>query len=126
DVLAALLAVLVAIAAAAPWVGLSLALVWSWLARTVDMSMTSTVRRRHRSGRRRSDGVVAALASPWHLLTGALKALVTALLPLAVGAAGVLAAALGQSALDGLGVRLESPLPLAVGALLALLVGWWG
>lgn len=125
-VLAALLAVLVAFTAAAPWVGLGAALVWSWLARTVDRSMTSTVRRRHRSGRRRSDGVVAALASPWHLLTGALQAVVTALLPLAVGAAGVLVVAVGQSALDGQGVRLESPLPLAAGAVLALLVGWWG
>lgn len=126
DVLGALLAALVALVAAAPWVGLALALVWSWLARTVDKSMTGTVRRRHVAGRRRSDGVMAALASPWHLLTGALQAVVTALLPLAVGAAGVLAAALGQSTLDGLGVRLESPLPLAAGALLAMVVGWWG
>ena len=126
DVLAASLAAFVALTAAAPYVGVALALLWSWLARTVDHSMTSTVRRRHRSGRRRSDGVVAALASPWHLVTAALQTFVTCLLPAAVGAAGVLAAALGVSALDGQGVRLASPVALAVGALLAALVGWWG
>ena len=126
DVLAALLAGLVALTAAAPWLGLAVGLGWSWLARTVDQSMTSTVRRRHRAGRRRSDGFVAAAASPWHLISGALSTLVTTLLPLAVGAAAVLATALGQNALDGLGVRLASPFPLAAGALMAALLGWWG
>ncbi|QOK23173.1 serine/threonine protein kinase [Janibacter indicus] len=126
EVLAALLAAAVALATAVPFVGLGLAVLWSWLARTVDTSMTSTVRRRHQAGRRRSDGVVAAMASPWHLLTAGLKTVVAALLPVAVGAAGLLAAALAQSAVDGLGVRLAAPVPLAVGSLLALLVAWWG
>lgn len=126
DVLAALLAAFVALTAAVPWVGIGLAVLWSWMARTVDSSMTSTVRRRHRSGRRRSDGVVAAVASPWHLLTAALTTVVAALLPLAVGAAGILATALLQSGADGLGVRLDTPIPLAVGAFLALVTGWWG
>lgn len=126
DVLAALLAALVALTAAAPWVGLVVALGWSWAARTLDQSMTSTVRRRHRSGRRRSDGVVAVVASPWHLVVAALSTLVTAILPLAVGAAGLLGTALAQSTLDGQGVRLATPLPLTVGAFLALIMGWWG
>ncbi|UTT66438.1 serine/threonine protein kinase [Janibacter sp. CX7] len=126
DVLAALLAAAVAMATAVPFVGLALAVLWSWLARTVDRSMTATVRRRHQAGRRRSDGVVAAMASPWHLVTAALATVVTSLLPVAVGAAGLLAAALAQSAVDGLGVRLSAPVPLAVGSLLALLVAWWG
>lgn len=126
DVLAAQLAAMVALTAAVPWVGLGLAFAWSWLARTVDLSMTSTVRRRYRAGRRRSDGLVAAAASPWHVVAAGLRAIVAALLPLAVGAAGVLAAALGQNAVDGLGVRLDEPLPLAVGAFLVLSVGWWG
>ncbi|MGO1165539.1 MAG: serine/threonine-protein kinase [Janibacter sp.] len=126
DVLAAVLAAFVALIAAVPWVGLTLALLWSWAARTVDRSMTSTVRRRHRGGRRRSDGVVAAAASPWHLISAALSTVVAALLPIAVGAAGVLAAALAQSGVDGLGVRLDSPIPLAAGGLLALAIGWWG
>lgn len=126
DVLAAVLAAFVALTAAAPWVGLVTALLWSWVARTVDASMTSTVRRRHRSGPRRSDGVIAAAASPWHLLMAGLKALVAALLPLAVAAAGVLATALGQNAVDNLGVRLDAPIPLAVGAFLAFVVSWWG
>ncbi len=126
DVLAALLAALVALTAAVPWVGLLAALGWSWAARTLDQSMTSTVRRRHRSGRRRSDAIVAVVASPWHLVVAALSTLVTAILPLAVGAAGLLGTALAQSALDGQGVRLSTPLPLAVGAFLALVMGWWG
>lgn len=126
DVLAALFLALAALTAAAPWVGLAVAVGWSWLARTVDLSMTSTVRRRYRAGRRRSDGFVAAAASPWHVVAAGLRTVVAALLPLAVGAAGVLAAALGQNAADGLGVRLDSPIPLAVGAFLVLGTGWWG
>ncbi|WP_346008160.1 serine/threonine-protein kinase [Janibacter terrae] len=126
DVLAALLAAAVALTAALPWVGLVVALGWSWLARTVDRSMTGTVRRRHRYGRRRSDGFAAAAASPWHLVTAALTTVVAALLPVAVGGAGLLATALAQTSVDGLGVRLDAPLPIAVGSLLALLTGWWG
>lgn len=126
DVLAALFVALVALTTTAPWVGLAVAAGWSWLARTIDMSMTSTVRRRYRAGRRRSDGFVAAVASPWHVVAAGLRALVAALLPVAVGAAGVLAAALGQNAVDGLGVRLDSPVALAVGAFLVLGTGWWG
>lgn len=126
DVLATVLVAFVALIAATPWVGLVVAVGWSWAARTVDKSMTGTVRRRHRSGRRRSDGVVAAAASPWHVVTAALTTVVAALLPLAVGAAGILASALAQNAVDGLGVRLDAPIPLAVGAFLALAIGWWG
>ena len=44
----------------------------------------------------------------------------------AVGAAGLLATAVAQSAVDGQGVRLDAPVPLAVGSLLALLIAWWG
>ena len=98
----------------------------SWLARTVDRSMTATVRRRHRYGRRRSDGVAALAASPLHLLGAALTTVVAALLPAAVGAAGLVVTAVAQDAVDGRGVRLDAPVPLAVAALLALLIGWWG
>lgn len=126
DVLAALLVAAVALTTAVPWVGLAVAVVWSWLARTVDRSMTATVRRRHRYGRRRSDGVAAAASAPLQLVGSALTTVVAALLPLAVGAAGVLAAALAQSAVDAQGVRLDAPVPLAVGSLCALLIGWWG
>ena len=92
EVLAALLAAAVALAAAVPFVGLGLAVLWSWLARTVDTSMTSTVCRRHQSGRRRSDGVVAAMASPWHLLVSAMSTLLSLLLPLAFALLATLAA----------------------------------
>ncbi|RWU82689.1 serine/threonine protein kinase [Janibacter hoylei PVAS-1] len=126
DVLAALLAAAVAFGAAVPWAGFALAIGWSWLARTVDRSMTATVRRRHRYGRRRSDGVAALAASPLHLLGAALTTVVAALLPAAVGAAGLVVTAVAQDAVDGRGVRLDAPVPLAVAALLALLIGWWG
>lgn len=126
DVLAALLVAGVALATALPLVGFAVALVWSWLARTVDRSMTGTVRRRHRNGRRRSDGVAAAASAPLHLVGAALTAVVAALLPAAVGAAGLLATALAQSTADGQGVRLDSPVPLAVGSFIALLIAWWG
>ncbi|WP_114201664.1 serine/threonine-protein kinase [Janibacter anophelis] len=126
DVLAALLVAGVALAASLPWVALAVVLGWSLAARTIDRSMTATVRRRHRYGRRRSDGVAAVASSPVHLVGAALATVVAALLPLAVGAAALLAAALAQSTADGLGVRLASPVPLAAGALVALLIGWWG
>ncbi|KRE36079.1 hypothetical protein ASG73_15615 [Janibacter sp. Soil728] len=126
DVLAALLVGGVALVTALPWVGLAVAVCWSWSARTIDRSMTATVRRRHRFGRRRSDGVAAVASAPLQLVGAAVTTVVAALLPLAVGAAGVLATALAQSTVDGRGVRLDSPVPLAVGALLALLIGWWG
>ena len=116
----------VAFGAAVPWAGFALAIGWSWLARTVDRSMTATVRRRHRYGRRRSDGVAALAASPLHLLGAALTTVVAALLPAAVGAAGLVVTAVAQDAVDGRGVRLDAPVPLAVAALLALLIGWWG
>lgn len=126
DVLAGVLVAAVALATAVPFVGLAVAVVWSWLARTVDRSMTATVRRRHRHGRRRSDGVAATANAPLQLVGAALATIVAALLPLAVGAAGLLVAALAQSAVDARGVRLDSPVPLAVGSLLALLIAWWG
>lgn len=126
DVLAAGLAALVALAAAAPFVALLVALAWSLVARTVDRSMTATVLRRHRAGRRRSDLPVAVAASPWHLTTAALATTVAVLFPLVVGGCGMLATALGLSLVDGAGVRLSAPLPLAAGAVVAALVGWFG
>lgn len=126
DVLAALLASVVALTTVLPWVGFGAAVLWSWGARTVDRSMTGTVRRRHHHGRRRSDGVAAAAALPLHVVGAALATVVASLLPVAVGAAALLAAAVAQSGVDGQGVRLDSPVPLALGSLSALLVAWWG
>ncbi len=126
DVLAGMLVALVALTAALPWVGLGVALAWSWLARTVDASMTSLVRRRHRRGYRRSDGAMTIAASPWHLLSAAVSTVLTAILPLLVGAAGLLVTAVVQSSAGAGAVELDAPLPLAVGGLLALLMGWWG
>ena len=60
------------------------------------------------------------------LAHAALRRSWAALLPAAVGAAGLVVTAVAQDAVDGRGVRLDAPVPLAVAALLALLIGWWG
>lgn len=126
DVLASLLLALVALTAALPWVGVAVVLLWSLVARTVDKSMTATVRRRYRRGYRRSDTPVAVASSPLHLLGALLATITTALLPLLVGAAGLLATAVALASTGGHEVRLDDPAPIAVGALLAIVIGWWG
>ncbi len=88
--------------------------------------MTSLVLRRHTRGRRRSDVPLAVVASPWHLLVGALATLAGLVLPLLVGISGVFSAALATVALTGGSPEPNAAAPLAVGALLALLVAWWG
>ncbi len=125
-VLAAGLAAVTALAAVAPLVAVGVALLWGTLARTVDRSMTSIVLRRHHQGRRRSDVAVAVAASPWRAVLAALSTLVASLLPLVVGASGVVAAAVLQALVDGNGVNPSTSLPLAAGALVGLLAAWWG
>lgn len=122
----ALLLAVVALAAARPAVAVALVLVWCWLARTADRSVTSLVLRRHTRGRRRSDVPLAVVASPWHLLVGALATLAGLVLPLLVGISGVFSAALATVAVTGGSPEPNAAAPIAVGALLALLVAWWG
>lgn len=126
DVLAALGLLVVAVAATAPAAALVGVLLWSWVARTLDRSMTATVMRRHRSGVRRSDPAVAMAASPWHAVTGAAATLFAAIFPAVVGGSAVLATAIAQSLYDDAGIRLGSQLPLAAGAAIGVLVAWFG
>ncbi|GAB3107690.1 hypothetical protein GCM10027055_03510 [Janibacter alkaliphilus] len=126
DVLAAALAALVALTAVAPLVALTVGILFSLVARTVDRSMTATVMRRHRQGVRRSDTAMAVAASPWHVVMAALATLLAMIFPLVVGGCATVAVAVLQSLVDGFGVRLGSPLPLAAGGLVAALVGWFG
>ncbi|MCA5893039.1 serine/threonine protein kinase [Isoptericola sp. NEAU-Y5] len=83
---------LVVLAATRPLIGFGALLVLVVLCRMVATSSDALHRRRERRGVRGSDGVVAALAFPWHALVGALGAIPAAL----VGAcAGVLAVVAG-------------------------------
>jgi predicted Ser/Thr protein kinase len=122
-VLAVLLA-LVACAAAWPVLTAAVTVALMVLARTVERGTSALARRRYDRGARRSDGLVAVVTSPWHLLAGALATVVTGLLPAALGVATVFFTGLLLSP-DG------SPAPgslpaVATGALVALLAAWWG
>ena len=124
--LLALLVALVAAAASFPVATAGFALLWSWAARTADRSVTSLVMRRYSNGRRRSDVPLAVAASPWHLVVGALATVMSAVLPLVVGVCAVFSAALATTALTGGSPHPNAAVPLAVGAVLAALVAWWG
>ena len=124
--LLALLFAIVALAANWPVVALGLTVLWCWLARTADRSVTSLVMRRHSRGRRRSDVPLAVVASPWHLVVAAVGTLVGLLLPLLIGGSAVFSAALATVAVTGSSPEPNSAAPIAVGALLGLLVAWWG
>ena len=124
--LLALLAALVAGAATFPVVAAAVALLWSWASRTADRSVTSLVLRRHTRGRRRSDVPFAVVASPWHLVAGALATLLGILLPVVVGGCAVLSAALATVAVTGGSPEPATAGPLAVGGAVAALMAWWG
>jgi hypothetical protein len=122
----ALLVALVAAAAVAPVVAAIVALAWSWSSRTADRSVTSLVLRRHQRGRRRSDLPFAVATSPWHLLMAAVATVMGALMPLAVGVCAVFSASLALVAVSGGSPHPNGAVPLAVGALVTVLVAWWG
>jgi hypothetical protein len=124
--LVALLAAVVAGVASWPVVTAGVIVLWCWLARTADRSVTSLVVRRHSRGRRRSDVPLAVVASPWHLVVGALGTVVGLLLPAMVAFSAVFSAALATVAVTGGPSEPNSALPIAVGALFGILVAWWG
>ncbi|WP_195908152.1 serine/threonine-protein kinase [Nostocoides sp. HKS02] len=124
--LIALMLALVAGVAAFPIVAIAVAVLISWVARTVDRSVTSLVLRRHHRGRRRSDVPVAVVASPWHLVVGALATVVSAILPLVVGVCAVFSTALAMVAVTGGSPHPDTSPALAVGGVIAVLMAWWG
>lgn len=124
--LLALLLAMVAAAAAFPVVAGVVALLWSWAARTADRSVTSLVLRRHDRGRRRSDVPFAVAASPWHLVVGLVATVVSAILPAVVGVCAVFSAALAIVAVTGGSPEPDHSGPIAVGAVVAGLMAWWG
>jgi hypothetical protein len=94
------------------------------LARTVDRTTGSLLRRRHERGPRRGDVAWAAVASPAHLLSAALVSLPAAVLPALVGVATVFLAGWvlgpGETVVPG------DSVPLTAGAVSAVLTAWWG
>ncbi len=125
-ILLSLLALLAALTARAPLVALVALAVWVTLARTADRSVTSLVMRRHERGARGSDVAVAVATSPWHLVLGALGAVVTVALPLLVGVCAMFATALVLSTAVGSGGRADGVVPLAAAGIFAGLTAWWG
>ncbi|HRW18289.1 MAG TPA: serine/threonine protein kinase, partial [Dermatophilaceae bacterium] len=124
--LTALAGLFVALVAVAPVIGVAAAVLWSWVARVADRSVTSLVLRRFENGRRRSDLPVTVAMAPVHVLGGAFAAVLAGALPLLVGGAGMLCVALAMSASGRPSSPIAGPLGLAVGMVLAIVTGWWG
>ena len=76
--LLALAAAFTATAATWPGIALLLGVIWCWLARFSDRSVTALILRRYRYGRRRADLPMAVVLSPWHLVVSAGLALARA------------------------------------------------
>jgi predicted Ser/Thr protein kinase len=122
-------------AIAIAWVGALMAwpgiaavafVVWSVLARSIDRSVTALVLRRYAHGRRRSDIPYAVVASPLHLVVGAIATVLGLLLPFGAALAGIFSAALLLAGTQGTELGPGSPATLAIGGALALLMAWWG
>ncbi|HYO85346.1 MAG TPA: protein kinase [Dermatophilaceae bacterium] len=119
-------AALSAFAAVAPVLALLVGLVWATLARTADRTVTWLTLKRHERGARRSDVSVAVLASIPRVIASAVASILGALLPVLVALAAAVSVAFVQSSLTGRDFDLQKPLPLAAGAVVALLLSWWG
>ena len=124
--LAALAAAVTGVSAVWPTLAIVAVLIWAVAARWCDKTVTSMVLRRFTAGRRKYDGVVAALSSPWHGVVAVLATLLTVLIPAFVGACAAAAVALGSAMANGGQAYVGRPLPVAVGTLVAILVMWWG
>src|SRR6478736_7185825 len=97
--LAALAVAIVATAATWPGVALLLSVLWCWLARFSDRSVTALILRRYRFGRRRADLPMAVALSPWHLVVSAGLTLAGLIVPVLVAVSAAFCATLGVSAL---------------------------
>lgn len=125
--LTALLFGVVTLSAVLPVVAWGLLLAWVFAARWVDRAMTAVVVRRFEGGRRSTDPLVAAAFAPWHAFVALIATAFGAILPAIVALAGAVAVALGVAVAQGSGQpSLGTPLPIAVGVLLATVLSWWG
>lgn len=124
--LLALMVGVLGVAAIWPLVAIGLIILWSWCARFADRSVTSLVRRRHESGRRRRDVPLAVIVGPWHLVIAAAATLIALLLPATIAVASAFSAALAVVLWSGVEPEPARSLPLVVGGLIGLLMAWWG
>jgi hypothetical protein len=121
----AVLAALLGAAAAWPVATAAVALGLMVLARTVERGTSALARRRYERGPRRSDLVVVALSSPWHLVRSVLIQAFAALLPALLGVAAVFCAGLVVTHADGTPAPWSVP-AVTTGTLVALVASWWG
>jgi serine/threonine protein kinase len=110
-----------------PGFGAAVAIILLVLARTVDRSSTALMRRRQVRGRSgKSDGLIAAAASPVQLATAALLTIPCLILPLltAVVVGGVVTGVAASA--HGLDWKPLSAVGFGTAALTALFCCWWG
>lgn len=124
--LAALLAATTAAAALWPGLVVIAAILWCWVARFSDRSVTSLVVRRFDRGHRRSDVPVAVVLSPWHVLTSAVSTVAGIVLPGVVAVSAAFCATLAITSVSSVGAVRATPASLAIGLLAGALVAWWG
>lgn len=115
----------VAVALLNPVVAGLLVLTLVALARTVDRNSTQLSRRRAEYGPRRTDVWAIALSSPWHLLTAAARTVVTAVPVVLLGGLTMLCVGVAVPTVGG-SPQPESPVAVAVGAVVAVLTLWFG
>ena len=124
--LLALAAAFTATAAVWPGIALLLAVVWCWLARFSDRSVTALILRRYRYGRRRADLPMAVALSPWHLVVAAGLTLGGLLVPILVAVSATFCATLGISALTSTTAGPAMAPAVTVGFAAGVLIAWWG
>jgi predicted Ser/Thr protein kinase len=124
--LIALAAAFTATAATWPGVALLLAVVWCWLARFSDRSVTALILRRYRYGRRRADLPMAVALSPWHLVVAAGLTLAGLIVPVLVAVSAAFCATLGVSALTSASIGPALAPSAAAGFAAGVLLAWWG
>lgn len=120
------LALVATAAAVAPVLAAIGWLAWATVARVADRTLTGLTLKRIERGARSSDVPLTVLAVPVHLLTSILSTLVSAVLPVIVGAATAVTAAYLESALGQQTMAVDRPLPMAVGAVVGVGLSWWG
>lgn len=120
--------VIAAAAAAALWPGavVIVLVLWCWVGRFSDRSVTSLVVRRFDRGHRRSDVPLALVLSPWHVLTSAASTVAGLVLPGVVAVSAAFCSTLAITSITSLDSTRATPASLAVGVLAGALVAWWG
>ena len=125
-VLAGLFLAWLGVTALVPVVGLIGLIGWNIAARFSDFTVTQTVVRRYEAGRRKSDGAVAAVSSPVHLVRAVVSTLFALIIPLFVFACVVGIVGVGYAAATGGVARALWALPIVPGAAAAAWTMWRG